>query len=184
MCAICDLRIEFAIEHPLSLSVAVATRRAIDAGALPNPVVGEGGPTDATLLRVKAVGSLRAVQRRIEHSLARDEFLRLPDFFVLMIESRTWGFFHATVDGFDPACRREPPRPFASDAIGGAAVVLAAETAMQQALFGKLPFKRAAAHGLIEIDAEEGEAARLRSALNAAFPKIGLSSFALPAPRH
>jgi hypothetical protein len=32
MCAICEFKIEFSIGHPLALSVAVATRKAIEAG--------------------------------------------------------------------------------------------------------------------------------------------------------
>ena len=43
MCAICDLRIEFSIEHPMTLSVAVATRKAIDAGVLPIVISKYGG---------------------------------------------------------------------------------------------------------------------------------------------
>jgi len=39
MCAICELKIEFNIGHPQALTVAVATREAMDAGTLPETAV-------------------------------------------------------------------------------------------------------------------------------------------------
>ena len=88
MCTICDLKIEFSIDHPMSLSVAVATRRAVDAGLLSDHVVRGGG----FQLRKNAIAALRSVQDRVEQALPKSEFLALPGFFILEIESRTWGF--------------------------------------------------------------------------------------------
>ena len=179
MCAICDLKIEFSIEHPMSLSVAVATRQAIDAGLLPDPG-GQDDPLNGTRLRLEAIAALQAVQRRVAHSLTQDRLLALPDFFTLMIESRTWGFFHPIPDGFDPNCRPDPPRLFVEDASERDVVVIVSETAMRPVLAGKLPFEQAASQGLIVIDADEPRREILRSAWNAAYPKIGLSRFVLP----
>src|SRR5579884_1368049 len=114
MCTICDLRIEFGIDHPLGLSVAVETRRAIDAGLLPEP----DDLHDAVAriqLRLSAIETLKAAQQRLEWTQRQDELLALPDFFVLMVESRTWGFFRPTPNGFDPNCRPAPPNVSADD---------------------------------------------------------------------
>lgn len=88
MCSICELRIEFNIDHPMGLSVAVATRRAIDDGLLPEP---EENGNDATR-RARAITVLKGTQQRLEQVLTGEELLGLPDFFVLLIESRTWAF--------------------------------------------------------------------------------------------
>jgi hypothetical protein len=75
VCTICNLRIEFQIEHPLTLSVAVATRQAIVAGILPTqPSV----PDPLSMrLRLEAIAALRAVQGRFEQSLTRDALMAL-----------------------------------------------------------------------------------------------------------
>ena len=173
MCTICDLRIEFSIEHPMTLSVAVATRRAIDAGALPNNHSKYGGMH----LRREAIEGLKAVQLRVEQALPKNTFLAIPDFFMVAIESRTWAFFHATPDGFDPNCRPEPPRLSAEDAADRDPVVIASETAMRQLLAGKLPFSKAEEQGLVVIDADLPRRETLRSTWNAAYPEIGFNAF-------
>ena len=65
MCAICDLRIEFSVDHPMTLNVAVATRHAIDVGLLP-PTDGHAGSSVGMPLRLDAIMSLKGVQRRLE----------------------------------------------------------------------------------------------------------------------
>src|SRR3984957_6379389 len=107
MCSICDLKIEFNVDHPGSLTVAVATREAIDAGLLPEKVF--DGPLANVKLRVAAIDTLKALQRRLESSMPVSELIALPDFYVLLIEIGTWGFFHATETGFDPDIQPEPP---------------------------------------------------------------------------
>src|SRR5215471_17703337 len=114
MCSICDLRVEFSIDHPLGLSVAVETRRAIDTGLLPEPNVRDGDLTGMRM-RLNAIETMRAAQQRLEWTQRQDELLALPDFFVLLVESRTWGFFHPTPNGFDPNCRPTPPNVLADD---------------------------------------------------------------------
>jgi hypothetical protein len=135
----------------MSLSVAVATRRAIDAGLLPNPSSKYGD----FRLRRDAIAALKSVQRRVEQALPPDEFRGLPDFFMLAIESRTWGFFHATAAGFDTNCRPEPPRLTAEDAAGRDACIVTSETALRRVLAGELPFSEAEQQGLIVIDADD-----------------------------
>ena len=85
MCTICDLKIEFTIDHPMTLSVAVATRKAIDAGVLLNHD-SQDDPLGGMRLRLEAIAALKAVQQRVEQTLTSDQLLALPDFFVLMIE--------------------------------------------------------------------------------------------------
>ena len=175
MCTICNLRIEVQIEHPLTLSVAVATRQAIVAGILPaQPSV----PDPLSMrLRLEAIAALRAVQGRFEQSLTRDALMALPDFFILMIESRTWGFFHPTSTGFDPDCRPDPPRVTAEDVVERDRVIIVSETAVRQFLSGKLPFEDAAGHNLIMIDADREGRKALKSMWETAYPKVGLSRF-------
>jgi hypothetical protein len=161
--------------HPLTLSVAVATRQAIVAGILPaQPSV----PDPLSMrLRLEAIAALRAVQGRFEQSLSRDVLMALPDFFILMIESRTWGFFHPTSTGFDPDCRPDPPRVTAEDVVERDRVIIVSETAVRQFLSGKLRFEDAAGHNLIMIDADREGRKALESMWETAYPKVGLSRF-------
>jgi hypothetical protein len=176
MCAICDLRIEFSVDHPMTLNVAVATRRAIDNGTL-SPTAAFAEPLDGPALRRDAIDSLKAAQRRLEAALSPPDLLSLPDFFVLMIESRTWAFFHATPFGFDPNCRPDPPRLSADNALERDAAIVASETVLRQVLVGKLSFERAVLEGLIFVDADRHRQTGLVSAWSASFPVMGYSRF-------
>lgn len=173
MCTICDLRIDFSIDHPMSLSVAVATRRAIDAGLLPSPKVKYGD----FALRGDAIVALKSVQQRVEQVLPPNEFQALPDFFVLTIESRTWGFFHPTALGFDPNCRPDPPRLTAEDAGDRDPCVITSETALRRVLAGGLPFSEAEQQGLIVIDADDRRREALYATWHTAYPKSGFNGF-------
>lgn len=176
MCSICDLRIEFSVDHPLGLSVAVETRRAIDAGLLPEPGTADD-PFAVMRLRLNAIDTLKAAQRRLEQSLPPDALLALPDFFVLMVESRTWGFFHTTPNGFDPNCRPEPPNVLAEAAAERDAVLVSSELAMRQMVEGRLPFERGLEEKIIAIDADESRHCKLLAAWSKAYPKVGFSRF-------
>ncbi|HZZ02287.1 MAG TPA: hypothetical protein VFE81_05105, partial [Paraburkholderia sp.] len=92
MCAICELKIEFNVDHPLALSVAVATRNAIDEGTLPESLL--DGALSNVKMRVAAIDALRGLTARLEASKSARELQTLPDFYVLLIEIGTWGFFH------------------------------------------------------------------------------------------
>ena len=176
MCSICDLRIEFSIDHPMTLSVAVATRQAIDRGLLPE-IGGQDDPLGGMRLRVSAIEALKAAQYRLEQVLPRRELLSLPDFFVLMIESRTWGYFHPTPEGFDPNCRPAPPNIAAADASKRDPVIVASEIAMRELLAGKLPFSTAVDEGLIVVDADSVRRNHLIAAWGATYPRVGYSRF-------
>ena len=67
MCTICALTIEFAVEHPQSLAVAVAAREAIDGGLLPE------GPANLNMAesRHQAIALLTTIQQRLEQVLPR-----------------------------------------------------------------------------------------------------------------
>src|SRR5471030_2453401 len=107
MCSICDLKIEFNVDHPGSLTVAVATREAIEAGALPEKIF--DGPLANVKLRVAAIDTLKALQRRLESSMSVSELMALPDFYVLLIEIGTWGFFPRLETAFILICIPVPP---------------------------------------------------------------------------
>ncbi len=167
-----DLRIEFSVDHPMTLNVAVATRQAIDDGVLL-----QADALDGPALRLDAIGSLKAVQRRLEAVLSPPELNALPDFFMLMIESRTWAFFRATDSGFDPNCSPELPRVAAEIEFDRDAAIVTAETVMRQILLGRLSFAQAVRDGLIVVDADRGRGAALVDAWSASFPDQGFSRF-------
>ena len=168
MCSICDLKIEFNVDHPGSLTVAVATREAIEAGVLPEKIF--DGPLANVKLRVAAIDTLKALQRRLESSMSVSELMALPDFYVLLIEIGTWGFFHATETGFDPDCSPEPPDVTAENQEDWDVVFIATETAMEAVIEGRLSLERAFAENLIVLDAGAEHAALLHAALDTAFP--------------
>jgi hypothetical protein len=158
MCSICDLRIAFGVSHPMSLSVAVATRRGIEAGVVP---LARGWD------RAGAIALMHGVQRRLEWSLSREALAALPPFFVLLVETCTWAYFHPGPDGFDPSVQRAPPE--APDAAGDLMVV-AAETALASMLEGRLPFAHAANHGMLHLDAQGPGGGALQAAWSRAWP--------------
>jgi hypothetical protein len=175
MCAICDFKVEFDVGHPQTLTVAVATRCAIDNGIL-GPISFDG-PLGAVKQRLAAVESLKTLQRRMEAAIPRRELVALPDFYILFIESRTWGFFHPTENGFDPNCKPEPPRISEDANDEGDAVVVVADMTMQAILEGKLALEEAIYRRMLIVDASSPECDRLRVALDKSLPSKGFSRF-------
>lgn len=160
----------------MALPVAVATRRAIDAGLLVAPDA-EDGAVGALEQRLKAVAALASVQKRLEQTLTQEAMAALPDFFVLVIESRTWGFFRPTPGGFDPNIRPAAPRLASEDPASRDAVVVVSEAAARPILAGELPFATAADHGLIALDADGERREALAAAWRTAYPEVGFSRF-------
>ena len=163
MCAICDLKIDFNIDHPHALTVAVATREAIDAGQLPATVF--DGPFANANLRLAAIDALKALQQRLEASMPASELMALPDFYVLLIEVGTWGYFHANEQGFDPDCSPEPPDVTAANVEDRDVVFISTETALQAILDHRIGLDSAFERNLLMLDAGAGDAARLRRVL-------------------
>jgi hypothetical protein len=176
MCAICNLTIEFSVDHPLSLSVAVETRRAIDAGLLPEPCRPDDSLADIRK-RLKAIDSLKAAQQRLEQILRPEELLTLPDFFVLLIETGTWAFFHPTPTGFDPNCRPAPPNVSATDAAARDAVLVGSELVLGEIVAGRMPFETALDERVLALDADPKRYASLSDALSKTYPRVGFSRF-------
>jgi hypothetical protein len=98
-------------------------------------------------LRVAVIDALKTLQRRLEATLTSRELLALPDFYVLLIESRSWGFFHA------------------------------AETTLLAILGDKFSVASAFAESLIVLDAGSPHADLLHKALDKAFPVAGFGQF-------
>lgn len=176
MCSICNLRVEFSIGHPLGLSVAVETRRAIDAGILPEPS-GVDNAQAGTPFRRNGADTLRAAQQRIEWTQPHDGLVTLPDFFVLMAESCTWGFFHPTPDGFDPNCNPPPPNVTANDVTERDVVLVSSDVAMGEIVAGRLPFARALAERIVMLDADQTRSDKLLEAWSKAYPTSRFSRF-------
>lgn len=173
MCSICDLRIEFSVDHPMSLGVAVETRRAIEAGLLPEPrdLIDDGR------LRLNAIDTLKAAQQRLEQTLRPEALVELPDFFVLLIERRTWAFFRPTPIGFDPNCQPGPPDVASDDAAARDAVLVASELALREIADGRLPFETALRERVVALDADATRRSALLSAWSGAYPEMGFSRF-------
>jgi hypothetical protein len=167
MCTICDLRIEFGTSHPMGLSIAVATRRGIDAALLPEP----GAPWD----RQGAIGLMHGVQQRLERVLNPAALRALPGFFVLLVETRTWAWFQPGETGFDTRARRDPPDAF--EAAPAEPMIVAAETALAPMLEGRLPFARARDDGMMLLDARDAARDMLEAAWSRSWPVSGFSRF-------
>ncbi|KRB59512.1 hypothetical protein ASE04_26460 [Rhizobium sp. Root708] len=175
MCTICSLTIEFAVEHPQSLAVAVATRQAIDIGLLPEP-----DPTveiDMARSRHDAVVQLTTMQQRLEQVLSTSRLMALPNFYVLMIESRTWGYFSPTRGGFDVNANPSPPRIEADeDGIRDSVIVISQAVAAEIST-GRLPFTTAMSDGLAIIDAPGLSESVIRAAFTTSYPVDEFSAF-------
>ncbi|KWV47702.1 hypothetical protein AS026_13085 [Rhizobium altiplani] len=167
MCTICSLTIEFAVEHPLTLAVAVATRQAIDDGLLPEAPAEE---KDMAQSRHEAVMLLTSVQQRLEQVLSTSQLMALPNFYVLMIESRTWGYFHPTLGGFDVKANPSAPRLEADKSGNRDSVVVMSQAVAAEIVTGQLPFTSAEAEGLAIVDALGPAEAIIRSAFMTAYP--------------
>lgn len=175
MCTICALTIEFAVEHPLSLAVAVAMRQAIETGLLPelDPQV----ETDMTQSRHNATVLLTTMQQRLEQVLPASRLASLPDFYVLMIESRTWGYFHPTLGGFDANANPSPPRINADENNVRDSIVVMSQAAATELTSGGLPFDVALDLGLAVLDAPGTDAESICSAFMTAYPVGQFSEF-------
>ncbi|MCP3711127.1 hypothetical protein M3I54_29830 [Paraburkholderia sp. CNPSo 3274] len=167
MCAICNFKLEFGIGHPFALSVAVASRHAIEAGLI-EPIDTAEGALSAARKRMSAVDALNLPQARIESGHAVDDLLALPDFYVLLIENDTWGFFHATTEGFDPDIVPEMPDVTTTDEARRSNVVITSEAALRAWLSGRFDMSRAFDASLILIDAPDAAVALLKRMLSTA----------------
>lgn len=175
MCTICSLTIEFAVEHPQSLAVAVATRQAIDAGLLPER--DPGVEIDMARSRHDAIVQLTTMQQRLEQVLSTSRLLALPNFYVLMIESRTWGYFSPTRDGFDVKANPSAPRLEPDEDGIRDCVVVMSQAAAAAISSGRLPFDNAMTEGVAIIDAPRPSASVIRSAFTTSYPLSKFSDF-------
>lgn len=166
MCAICDFKVDFQIDHPQALTVAVATRAAIDAGMLPGSVF--DGALAQAKLRMAAIDTLKVLQFRLEQATPIGELMALPDFYVLLIEGGTWGFFHATEAGFDPDGDPQLPNVTADDPAARDIVLVATSAVLQSIFDGKHSLQAALAAKLLLLDATPAHAAQLHAMFAAA----------------
>jgi hypothetical protein len=128
-------------------------------------------------MRLNAIETMRAAQQRLEWTQRQDELLALPDFFVLLVESRTWGFFHPTPNEFDPNCRPIPPNVLADDIADRDAVLVSSELAMRQVITGHLSFERGLEERIIALDADPSRYDTLLAAWSKAYPRARFGRF-------
>jgi hypothetical protein len=152
MCAICNFKIDFGVGHPLALTVAVAARKAIESGLI-DPVDAADGALSAARMRMSSVEALNLLQARIEGAHSEDALLALPDFYVLLIENDTWGFFHATTNGFDPDIVPEMPDVTATDEAKRSNIVIMSEAGLRAWLDERFDMEEALRESLFVIDA-------------------------------
>ncbi|MEM5314848.1 hypothetical protein [Paraburkholderia sp. JHI869] len=163
MCAICNFKIEFGIGHPLALCVATATRSAIDSGLLIEDKT--EGVLATARQRLAAIETLKVFQDRLETTVAIEELLELPDFYVLLIEGETWGFFHATPEGFDPDIVPDMPDITTEDVEKRSIVLVMANVTLKALLAGSPGLRQAIDDNLVVIDAPAHYSEKLRAAL-------------------
>lgn len=154
MCAICNFKIDFGVGHPLALSVAVATRKAIESG-LVEPIESAEGALSAARMRMSAIDALNLLQARIETAHSEDALLALPDFYVLLIENDTWGFFHATTNGFDPDIVPEMPDLATTEEAKHSKIVIASEAGLRAWFDGRFDVEEALRESIFMIDASD-----------------------------
>jgi hypothetical protein len=167
MCAICNFKLDFGVSHPLALTVAVATRSAIEAGLI-EPVDTTGGALSAARMRLSAVEALNLLQARIEGAHSEEALLAIPDFYVLLIENDTLGFFHATTQGFDPDIVPEMPDVTAVDDAKRSSVIVTSEAGLRGWLDGRLAIDYALRESLFVVDAPRTFKVALTSMLTVA----------------
>jgi hypothetical protein len=173
MCTICALTIELAVEHPQALAVAVATRHAIDTGLLPEC----SEDLDMARSRHQATVLLTTIQQRLEQVLPTSRLLASPDFFVLMIESRTWGYFRPTLSGFDTRANPSAPRLDPDEDGMRNSVVVISQAAAEEVTQGRLPFAHASITGVAVVDASDAPTALIQWAFATAYPVGRFSNF-------
>ncbi|REG50181.1 hypothetical protein B0G80_6603 [Paraburkholderia sp. BL6669N2] len=171
MCAICNFKIDFGVGHPLALTVAVATRKAIDAGIV-EPIDTTGGALSAVRMRMSAVEALNLLQARIEAAHSEDALLALPDFHVLLIENDTWGFFHATTNGFDPDVVPEMPDVTTTDEAKRSNIVIMSEAGLRAWLEQRFDIELALRESLFMIDTPASSTGSLTQMLAIAEPAV------------
>jgi len=164
MCAICNFKLDFGVGHPSALTIAVAARSAINAGLI-EPVDAAGGALSAARMRISAIEALNLLQARIEEAHGEEALLALPDFYVLLIENDTWGFFHATTEGFDPDIVPETPDVTATEDDRRSNILITSEAALRGWLDGRFDLEKAFGDSLAIIDAPQAHAEALRRML-------------------
>ena len=95
-----------------------------------------------TQSRHQAIVLLTTIQQRLEQVLPPSRLLAISDFYVLMIESRTWGYFHPTLGGFDTRANPSPPRVDADENGERDRVLVISQAAAQAIATGDLPFRQ------------------------------------------
>jgi hypothetical protein len=163
MCAICNFKIEFSVSHPSALTVAVATRAAIESG-LVSSIDSTDGALAAARQRLSAVEALSLFQARVEQTYSPEALLALPDFYVLLIETDTLGFFQATANGFDPDVIPDYPDLSTDDEASRSSVIVTSEALLRACLAGAVSIDVAAARSMMIFDAAADNARQLHEA--------------------
>ena len=94
-----------------------------------------------------------------------------------MIESRTWGYFHPTVEGFDTRATPLPPRIEPDENDDRDCLVVISQAVAGSITKGRLPFDRALDAGMAFVDARDYSRKAITEALATAYPAGRFSEY-------
>jgi hypothetical protein len=147
----------FSASHPRSIEVAVAVRRALDDGVLPNsntPPFLAFAHAKATLERVRAVLAPGLHDTKAPKAIA-----------VLLVEGSLWTRYYVDTD-------RLVCEPHVSGPLAGDAIIVTAEAVLQALLSGRLSIDQAIGQELIAaVDAPNSFQSTV-AVLRGAFPEL------------
>jgi hypothetical protein len=145
----------------------VATRAAIEAGTVEEIDVSDGAFSSARH-RLSANETLSLWQARIEDALTPATLLELSNFYVLLIETDTLGFFHSTENGFDPDVVPEMPDFTTDDISKRSNMIVTSEAVLRAWLNDQVEMEAALDQSMVIIDAPLQHACALRQMLRVA----------------
>jgi hypothetical protein len=158
----------FGTIHPRAIEIALAVRRAVADGLLPQSALGPLVPGEASLWHATEI--LKRLGRRL--SATKVTGLRPPDMALLCSDASLWTRYVANARSFETVVHAD--KPALSDA-----VVVADLAVVAAVTDGHLPVGSAVARGLLVIEASRGDADAVEALLTAACDKAASTALDL-----
>jgi hypothetical protein len=161
-CAFPDTHITLHGDHPETIPVAVAAAQEIAAGRLvPTPAA---DPVDRLALELAVPVKVKDFGRRIAAALPADRIAALPEFFMLLVQTRMWARLRPEPGGFSESCDPVAPELIHAAEERGA-ILITSEPVLRDLALGALGYAEAERRGLVVADGEAAAVGRLRAAL-------------------